>query len=133
MPLSQANPLKSLLDQAGIGKDSLIRVTGPSGLSALLWLCRRGYDRVGYVRPGQGCPHEEPDALLVAHTCDAACLGRLLATGPYVREGGVLIFRSPQPDRAGPGGDPIHRILERGGYAVERCLHGAHRELHVAR
>lgn len=131
---SPGRDLSDLLQQADVGKSSLIRVTGSSGLGALLWLCRRGYEQVGYLRPGQGCPHEQPDALLVAHTCDELGLQRLLSTGPQVREGGVLIFQSQLPDDPDPAHhDPLHRCLERFGYVVERCLRGSHRELHVAR
>lgn len=128
--LLRSDPLITLLESAGVARSSTIRVTGPSGLPALLWLCRHGFEKVGYLKPGPGCPHEDADVLLIAHTCPPAWLERLLATGPHVREGGLLIFRS-----ALPGGvpDPIHALLERNGYAVERCVHGAHRELHVAR
>jgi hypothetical protein len=129
----RSDPLVALLQSAGVERSSLIRVTGPSGLSALLWLCRHGYEQVGYLRSHQGGPHEEPDALLVAHTCDLAWLERLLATGPQVRRGGVLVFRSPQPAVRSEPLDPIHALLRRHGYEVETCLHGAHRELHVAR
>lgn len=131
--LLHSDPLIILLDQAGVDRSSLIRVTGPSGLSALLWLCRHGFEQVGYMRSGRGCHDEEPHALLVAHTCDLPWLARLLETGPQVREGGVLIFRSPQPADAGRKADPIHALLLRHGYAIERCLHGRRRELHVAR
>jgi hypothetical protein len=130
--LFQSDPLIALLDQAQVKASSLIRVTGPSGLSALLWLCRHGYEEVGYLRSGRGCPHEQTDALLVAHTCDEAWLDRLLANGPHVREGGVLIFQTPPPAQ-GANVDPIHRLLDEYGYSVERCLQGVRRELHVAR
>ena len=130
--LLSSDPLISLLERAQVKKSSLIRVTGPSGLSALLWLCRHGYEQVGYLKPGAG-PHEQPDALIIAHTCDEASLRNLFATGPHVREGGVLVFQSPLPDAAGSRADPIHRLLADHGYIVERCLHGARRELHVAR
>ena len=132
--LSGGGDLVALLEQSHVHKSSLVRVTGPSGLSALLWLCRHGYDQVGYVRTGQGCPHEQPDAVIVAHTCDEASLRRLLSEGPHVREGGVLIFPSHLPvGVADAGPDPIHDCLDRYGYAVERCVHGSRRELHVAR
>lgn len=126
-----SDPLVALLQSAGVDRSSVIRVTGPSGLSALLWLCRHRFEQVGYLKPGRGCPHEAPDALIVAHTCDAAWLARLLDAGPHVREGGALVFLSPLPR----GGvlDPIHRLLARHGYVVERCVHGARRELHMAR
>lgn len=124
--------LFAMLERARVARSSLILLTGPSGLSALLWLCRHGYERVGYLRPGAG-PHEEPDALIVAHTCDAAAVGRLLAQGPRVREGGVLVFQSSLPQNPDGGVDPIHRLLASGGYVVEACHRGQRRELHVAR
>ena len=127
-----SDPLMSLLARAGVTKRSLIRVTGSSGLSALLWLCRHGYDQVGYLKPGAG-PHEQPDALIMAHTCNEAALRHLLETGPHVRDGGALIFQSPLPRVLAFGADPIHRILESHGYAVEECHHGHRRELHIAR
>jgi hypothetical protein len=130
--LLNSDPLMSLLERARITKSSLIRVTGSSGLSALLWLCRHGYDQVGYLRPGAG-PHEQPDALIVAHTCDEATLRDLLETGPHVREGGALVFQSPLPCVPAFRADPIHRLLRSHGYAVEECHHGQRRELHVAR
>lgn len=132
--LNRGADLIALLEDSDIHKDSLIRVTGPSGLSALLWLCRHDYEEVGYLRPGLGCPYEEADALIVAHTCDEAFLARLLASGPHVREGGVLVFQSALPAAHLTGAsDPIHRQLATAGYGVERCLHGERRELHVAR
>jgi hypothetical protein len=130
--LLSCDPLMSLLERAGVTKSSLIRVTGCSGLSALLWLCRHGYQQVGYLRPGVG-PHEQPDALIVAHTCDEATLRDLLETGPHVREGGALIFQSPLPRVLAFRADPIHRLLKSQGYEVEECHHGQRRELHVAR
>jgi hypothetical protein len=130
--LLSSDPLISLLERAHVTKSSLIRVTGSSGLSALLWLCRHGYEQVGYLKPGHG-PHEQPDALIVAHTCDEAALRDLLATGPHVREGGALIFQSPLPRVLAFRADPIHRLLKSHGYELEECHHGQRRELHVAR
>jgi hypothetical protein len=130
--LLSSDPLIALLARAHVTKSSLIRVTGPSGLSALLWLCRHGYEQVGYLKPGAG-PHEQPDALIVAHTCDEAALRHLLETGPHVREGGALVFQSPLPRVLGFRADPIHRLLKAHGYVVEQCHHGQRRELHVAR
>jgi hypothetical protein len=130
--MTAQDPLAVLLDQAGVHRDSVVRVTGSSGLSALLWLCRHGYEKVGYLKPGRGCPHESADCLMIARTCDPITLSQLLAQGPHVREGGVLVFRSPLPSTMDVD-DPIHRLLAAQGYDVERCVHGAHRELHIAR
>lgn len=121
----------ALLEDARITKFSTIRVTGTSGLSALLWLCRHGYQEVGFLRPGRGCPHEDTDALVVADTCDAASLARLLATGPHVRPGGVLIVQSALPAEDRPT-DPMHDLLHSAGYRVDRCVRGQRREVHVA-
>ena len=130
--LLSSDPLIALLARAHVTKSSLIRVTGSSGLSAMLWLCRHGYEQVGYLKPGAG-PHEQPDALIVAHTCDEATLRRLLETGPHVREGGALVLQSPLPRVLAFRADPIHRLLQSHGYGVEECHHGQRRELHVAR
>lgn len=122
--------LTELLARAGVDKSSAIRVTGPGGLAALLWLCRHGYEQVGYVRCGP-CPAEDGDLVLAPQTCDVDALAVILQRGPHPRAGGVLIVQTPIPSGVGP--DPVHDLLMRSGYRVERCLRGHHRELHVAR
>ena len=124
-------PLAQLLEAAGVGRTSLIRVAGTGGLPVLLWLCRHGYEQAGCVTSRASSPREDADALIVAPTCGADWLEELLARGPHVRPGGVMILRSPPPPANGP--DPVHATLARHGLAVERCLLGARRELHVAR
>jgi len=125
--------LADLLRRAGVDKSSTIRVTGPAGLAALLWFCRHGYEQVGYVRGGP-CPAEDGDLVLAPQTCDVGALAGILAKGPHPRAGGVLIVQTPIPDSATPAGaDPVHELLARCGYNVERCVRGHHRELHVAR
>ena len=122
--------LGAILRQAGIDKQSAILITGPAGLAALLWFCRHDYQHVGYARTGRA-PANDSDLLLVPQTCDAEHLGRILEEGPHVRHGGVLIVQTPEP--VGSGVDPIHSLLRRFGFRIERCLHGRHREMHVAR
>jgi hypothetical protein len=125
--------LTDLLRRAGVDKSSTIRVTGPAGLAALLWFCRHGYDQVGYVRAGP-CPADDGDLVLAPQTCDVGALATILSRGPHPRAGGVLIVQTPIPDAATPGAvDPVHDLLIRNGYRIERCLRGHHRELHVAR
>lgn len=128
---SLSGTLTDLLKVAGVSKADVIRVTGPAGLAALLWFCRHGYEQVGYVRGGRGyC--EDGDLLLVPQTRSVGELEQILRCGPRPRPGGVLIVQTPQQ---APGSirDPVHELLVRAGYEVERCLHGHHRELHVAR
>lgn len=129
--LSLSGTLTALLQVAGVSKADVIRVTGPAGLAALLWFCRHGYEQVGYVSGGRGCC-EDGDLLLVPQTCSVGELEQILRRGPRPRPGGVLIVQTPQHD-PGSSHDPVHDLLGRSGYEVERCLHGHHRELHVAR
>lgn len=122
-----------LLRFAGLGKSSIIRVTGRAGLAALLWFCRHGYEQVGYVREGPSSS-DDGDLVLAPQTCDLDALSAMLRFGPRPRVGGVLIVQTPIPDDAAPdGSDPARELLARSGYQVERCLRGHHRELHVAR
>ncbi len=128
---SVSETLADILTRAGVSKSSTIRVTGPAGLAALLWFCRHGYDQVGFARGG---PHlaDDADLVLVPQTHGLEDLERLLHQGPHPRAGGVLIVQTPEPENAS-GADPVHDLLARSGYRLELCLHGRHRELHVAR
>jgi len=129
-PSSLSDTLSEILRRAGVTKQSNIRVTGAAGLASLLWFCRHGFDHVGYSRGGPG--GDDIDLLFVPQTCDLEALDGILARGPHPAEGGVLIVQTPDVAAAN-GLDPVHALLERRGYRVERCLHGRHRELHVAR
>lgn len=124
-------PLIALLESVGVTKSSVIRVTGPSSLSALLWLCRHDYQQVGYMRAIDGAPHEEPDAIIVAHTCNEIDLKRLLAVGRQVRPGGVFIFqlRAGEDDNA----LAVDWLLAQAGFSTEQRLEGGHRALVIAR
>jgi len=129
-PSSLSDTLSEILHRAGVTKQSNIRVTGAAGLASLLWFCRHGFDHVGYSRGGP--KGDDIDLLFVPQTCDLASLEAILARGPHPAEGGLLIVQTPDAATA-DGFDPVHDLLERRGYRVERCLHGRHRELHVAR
>lgn len=124
--------LSKILEDAGVRADSAVRVTGKDGLAPLVWLCRHGFDDVAYVRPGQGAPRDPGDVLLLLHVASHDELERLLSEKPPVREGGLLIVQTPAPP-ADSRGDPVHLILERAGYAVERCIPRRSNEVHVAR
>lgn len=128
----QSASLVDFLASAGVTRSSVIRVTGPSALSALLWLCRHGYDQVGYVRGDAGAPHEdEPDAIIVAHTCGELELKRLLTIARHVRPGGVFLFRL----RTGPGASALGLawLLKQAGFTVAGRLDGERRALVIAR
>jgi hypothetical protein len=127
-----AAPLSRILRAAGVDARSAVRVTGKDGLAPLIWLCRHGFDDVAYVRQGQGAPNDPGDVLLLLHSTPPSELEQLLSERPPVREGGLLIVQTPTLPRAG-GRDPIHVILERAGYAVERCILRRANEIHIAR
>ncbi len=130
-PPRRAGALAALLEEAGVAKSSLIRVTGPDALPALIWLCRHGYDEVGYIRPDAGCPHESPDALILAHTCEAGELPRFLGVARRVRPGGVFVAQV----HLGPDDDSvqIEDGLRAAGFAIEQGFGGGRRAVIVAR
>jgi hypothetical protein len=128
---SFSNTMADLLAQAGVGPSSVIRIAGPGGLAPLLWLCRHGYDQVGYLPQGP-CPADDCDLLMILHPGDAESLGHTLEKASHLKAGGVLVVQTPNPP-ADVVPDPLHLQLAASGYRVERCLHGAHREIHVAR
>jgi hypothetical protein len=128
-----ANPganLPDIFQYAGVDRRSLIQITGPDALPALLWLCRQGYESVGYVRSGAPHPAEPIDALIIPHACTADELLSLLDGAPRVRAGGALILHTAQgtgaPDSGAQNKD-IETVLERFGYHVAgRFGRGAH-------
>jgi hypothetical protein len=90
------------LDEAGLSRRSLIYVTGPASLPALLWLCRQGYERAQHVHPqSPRCALEPADALLIPHLSQVGDLPALLPVAGLVREGGMLVVRAGLPAQAG--------------------------------
>lgn len=121
--------LFQLLETAGVGPHSAIRVTGSGALSALLWLHRRGYVDVGCLKAGHRAHGEEVDALLAAHTATGDWLNDLLDRGPHVRQGGVIIVQTPPAD----GALVAARAFHQHGFEVVRRLPGSHRDVLIAR
>ncbi len=122
--------LAALLRASGVTKDSVIRITGPSGLGAVLWFCRHDYRQVGYVRPGR-CRTEDGDVVFAPQRLDAEGLARLLADGPHVREGGLLVIQTAES--SGQRTQAASSLLAEAGYLVEHRLTGRHRGVYVAR
>jgi hypothetical protein len=117
------------LKHARVSKADVIRVTGPAGLTAMLWLCRRGYEQAVFVR-GEGIGSRGPaDALLIPHPCGAHELAGLLAAGKAVREGGALIVQVA----AGEAPEAITALLEPLGYRLEQRLSGNGHTVLIAR
>jgi hypothetical protein len=130
-PREGAVDLAGLLGELGVCKDSLIQISGPDGLGALLWLCRHGYEHAAYVKCGRPCPSETADALLAPHAMALEDLARLLEHGPRVRAGGALLI---QVRADAPGGEAaVQALLERFGYRIERRFDRGERRLVAAR
>lgn len=125
------HPLEGLLAEAGVSKTSQIQITGESGLAALLWLLRRGYENVTFVRSHGPTAAGLADVLLVAQTCDTTQLAELLENGPHLAPGGVLIVQTPHPHSSWQ--DICPKVLGARGFALERRIDGVHRDVNVAR
>ena len=121
-----------LLQRAGLTKKSVIRVTGPAGMTAIMWLYRHGYERAAYVHTNWVATMQTADALLVPHTCEVQELKDLLQAGSGLREGGVLIVQT-SADASVPGPDSVPGILEPLGYRVEYRLDERGRDVYLAR
>jgi hypothetical protein len=129
--LLQSELLLALLAEAGVDRSSVVRVTGPCALHALLWLSRHGFEQAGFLQ-GEGCPHDgEPEALIAAHACNALDLKRLMPVARLVRPGGALIFQ--QRMDAFDDAAAADWLLNDAGFAVERRVSGGRRVLTIAR
>lgn len=89
--------------------------------------------QVGYVRSDQRCPRDLTDAVLVAQICQPTALAQILAAGPMVIEGGVLVIQSHATPSGVPRTNPYTRLLDAAGYEELTCMSGLRREVHVAR
>lgn len=130
--MAHSNDLLSyLLEEAGVHRDSIIRVTGPHGLAALLWLCRHGYEQAGYLRPEGFSAMAEAEVMIVSGPLDALALDALLDHGPRLCEGGLMIVQTPCAALGDP--EAPHRIFRRHGMVVTRRLNRHGRQLCLAR
>jgi hypothetical protein len=107
--------LSHVLQWAGVTKESVVRVTGPAGPTAVLWLCRHRYKNAAYVPLHWVAAMAATDALLIPQACAPSELSRILQDGACVREGGVLIVQTP-PEKA------VDAVLEPLGYEIEQHL-----------
>jgi hypothetical protein len=120
-----------VLQRAGVAKDSVVRVTGPAGTAAILWLYRHGYERAAYVHSHWVAAMSEAEVLLVPHACGLAELADMLKDGDCLREGGLLIVQTTA-DRT-DGVDSLAHLLEPLGYRLEQRLCDKGRNVCVAR
>ena len=97
----------------------------------MLWFCHHDFEQVGYVRPGDGAPHESPDAVIVAHTCNELELKHLMAVGRQVKPGGVFLFRCRVPGQSTLLA--VDWMLNQASFVIERRIVRHGRALVVAR
>jgi hypothetical protein len=120
--------LAGLLAGLGVGPDSQIRITGPDGLGALLWLCRHGFEHAAYVKRGAPCPAEPAQALIAPHAMTREELEQLLAEA-RLDVGGALVVQVLGVDRA----NAIGTLFARHGYQIAARFDRGGRELIGAR
>jgi hypothetical protein len=124
--------LTHVLNLAGVGKQSLVRVTGPSGPIAMLWLNRHGYRNALYVPASRIGAMAPADALLVPHSVEAEELTELLRDGEHLHVGGVLIVQTSAA-RSALGGDSIPVAFEPIGFQVQCRISDRGRDIYIAR
>jgi hypothetical protein len=116
--------LNRVLHRARVHKDSLVRVCGKAGMTAMLWLCRHGYQRAAYSHAGCLGATDAADVLLIPNLCGPDELGEILGRGGRLREDGVLIVQ---------GGEGSPALLQAFGFEVEHRLSDKGRAVYVAR
>ena len=124
--------LLRVLHAAGVEKDDLIRVVGPSGPLAALWLSRHGYDRAVFVRASASERTRPADIMLIAQPCAAVELAPLLDVAGAVSDDGALIVQT----RPGRGGDEFEAVaaqLRGQGFRAQRRLNDKGRPICIAR
>jgi hypothetical protein len=124
--------LTHVLNRAGVSKHSLVRVTGPAGPIAMLWLNQHGYQRAVYAPASRVATMAPADALLVPHSCGAKELAELLQGGECLHEGGILIVQTAAAGSV-EGVDSIPATLEAAGFAVQTRLSDRGRDIYIAR
>ncbi len=124
--------LKRVLKQAGVTKDSVVRVTGPAGPAAATWLYRHGYEHAAYVPADWVAAKSSADALLIPHACATEELADLLQSGDCLHEDGVLIVQVSS-GRFAPGFDSVAAVLRPLGYQVDERISDRGRDIYIAR
>ena len=139
MPLAaDGEAMRRVLTQAGVRKTDQIWVTGPAGLTALVWLNREGYNDACYAHANRIAVMSPADALVIPHACKAAEIVDMLRGATCLRDGGELVVQAASNLSAAPGDVPalledlgFHvqgRVLEKGrAICIARRDEGGHR------
>jgi len=129
---ADGDALRRALRRAEAPHEARLFVTGPAGLTALLWLYRHDYPGAVYVHSNRLVNWPTPaDVVLIPHACRPDELAAILGDGRCVREGGALIVQAPP----GTSHDivTVPSILADTGFEVEALLAGHGYSVYVAR
>jgi len=133
IPLAgDGDAMAEVLRRAGVTRDHDIWVTGPAGLTALIWLTGKRFRGAAYVHLNRIAAMAAADALIIPHACSPAELADLLRGAKCLRKGGVLIVQLKGGLSADSLGD-APAMLEPLGYHVERRLYEKGRSICIAR
>ena len=99
--------LKRVLKQAGVTKDSVVRVTGPAGPAAATWLYRHGYEHAAYVPADWVAAKSSADVLLIPHACATEELADLLQSGDCLHRRRRADRSESLRTRSAPGFDSV--------------------------
>jgi len=124
--------LAHVLKCAGVTKRSPVRVVGPAGLIAVIWLCRNGYERAVLMAGRLGSKADQADAVLIPHACGCAELADLLEHGVRLGENGVLIVQA-NARRTADDVESVPSLLVSRGYQIEQSLLDKGRAVYIAR
>ncbi len=129
---ADGDALRRALRRAEVAHDSRLLVTGPAGLTALLWLYRHDYPGAVYVHANRLAAWPTPtDALVIPSDCRATDLAEMLGDGRAVRLGGALIVQAPAANA-----DQIltvPAVLDAVGFEVAAQLPGRNHSVYVAK
>jgi hypothetical protein len=106
--------LAHALQRGGVRKESLVCVTGPAALTAMLWLARRGFQRAVLAAAGSARLGEPADVLLIPHACSSEQLRSLLSKGARLGARGVLIVQIAGGQADGGPDDPAATLVSLG-------------------
>ena len=124
---SDGAALSRVLERAGVTRTSTLRVTGPAGPMAAIWLERHGYEHAAYVHTHWIATMEPVEALLIPQTCGTDALTGLLRGGGGLRQDGILIVQVQQDS------DTLAILLRSLGFEIEQRVHEAGRQVCIAR
>ena len=133
LPLgSDADAMMRVLHLAGVEKAQTMWVTGPAGLTALVWLNRRGFFNASYAHLNRLANLAPADVLFAPHPCAPAELPDLLRDVKCLHQGGLFIAQVTGELSAETLGDLPSRLAPL-GYDVQRRLHEKGRTVCIAR